>query len=239
MARPNSKLWLIVPVLLLAVIAVACGNADEKVLFQKYFIASKMADNLTLANIATVSFDPKTDGQMAGFSITSVTEPVKTPLQLKSLNAEMQKVAADEKAFSDKKMKFQDDHSTEIDKIVKLEQKNKPVTGKDAEIQKEWTKFRDEASAWSKKLSEARQKANVDRGLVEISVQDQRNPIDVAAFEGDLLSKTVILEGSVKAEGGTGVQKKFEFTMQQAILKNVNGKDREGRWVITGKKELK
>jgi hypothetical protein len=239
MSRPNSKLWLIVPVLLVAAIAGACsGSGEEKTLLQKYFIASKMNDNLTLANIATVSFDPKTDGQMVSFSITSATEPTKVPLTLKALAEELKKVVAEEKTFSDKKMKFQEDHTTEIERIVKLEQKNKPATGKDAEIQKEWTKFRDEASIWSKKVSEARKKANADRPLVEISVQDQRNPVDVVAFDGELLSKTVVIEGKVRSESGDA-QKKFEITLQQAILKNVNGKDREGRWVITGKKELK
>ena len=58
MSRPNSR-WLIVPALVLAVVAVACGGGgEEKTLLNKYFMASKMNDNLTLANIATVSLIP-------------------------------------------------------------------------------------------------------------------------------------------------------------------------------------
>ena len=238
MTRLNTRLWLIVPVLLMAVIAVACGSADEKTLFNKYFMASKMNDNLTLANIATVSFDPKADGQMQGFSIVSVSEPKSTPLELKAHQAELQKVVDEEKAFTEKKKKFQDDNTEAVDRILKAEGKKKPVTGKDAEVKKEWDKFKDEQSAISGKLSDARRKANAGRGLVEISVQDQRNPIDVTAFDGEVLSKEVVIEGTVKAEGGATATKKFSFTLQQAILKNVNGKDREGRWVITDRKDV-
>ena len=57
MSRLNTRFWVIVPILLLAVIAVACGGGEEKNLLNKYFMASKIADNLTLANIATVAFE--------------------------------------------------------------------------------------------------------------------------------------------------------------------------------------
>ena len=50
----------------------------------------------------------------------------------------------EEKAFTEKKKKFQDDNTEAIDRILKAESKNKPVTGKDAEVKKEWDKFREE-----------------------------------------------------------------------------------------------
>ena len=115
MSRSNTRLWLIVPVLLLAVIAVACGGGEEKTLFNKYFMASKMNDNLTLANIATVSFDPKADGQMQTFSIVSISEPKSTPLELKAHAAELQTVVDEEKAFTEKKKKYQDEN-TDVDR---------------------------------------------------------------------------------------------------------------------------
>ena len=237
MSRLNTRFWVIVPILLLAVIAVACGGGEEKTLLNKYFMASKMADNLTLANIATVAFDPKTDGQMGSFSILSITEPVSTPLELKANAAALKVVVDEEKAFTEKKKAYQDGHSDAIDRILKAEQKKQPVRGADAEIQKEWNKFLEEQAVISGKLSDARRKANSGRGLVEISVQDQREPIDVTTFDGEVKSKDVTIEGSVKPETGDAVTKKFVITLKQAILKNVNGKDREGRWVITGRKD--
>ena len=228
---------MIVPILLLAVIAVACGGGEEKNLLNKYFMASKMADNLTLANIATVAFDPKTDGQMQTFSILSVSEPVSSPIELKANAAALKVVMDEEKAFTEKKKKYQDEHSDVIDRILKAEQKKQPVRGADAEIQKEWNTFLAEQSVISGKLSDARRKANSGRSLVEISIQDQREPIYVTAFEGEIKSKDVTIEGSVKPETGAAVTKKFVLTMKQAILKNVNGKDRAGRWVVTDRKE--
>jgi hypothetical protein len=237
MSRSNTKLWLIVPVLLLAVIAVACAGGEEKTLFNKYFMASKMNDNLTLANIATVSFDPKADGQMQTFSIVSITEPKTAPLELKAHATELQAVVDEEKAFTEKKKKYQDDNTEAIDRILKAEGKKQPVRGKDADIQKEWNKFLEEQAVISKKMSEARRRASAGRGLVEISIQDQRNPIDVTAFDGELRSKEVVIEGKVKPETGDAVTKKFLFTLQQAVL-NVAGKTREGRWVITDRKDV-
>jgi hypothetical protein len=237
MSRLNTRFWMIVPILLLAVIAVACGGGEEKTLLNKYFMASKMADNLTLANIATVAFDPKTDGQMQTFSVLSVSEPVSSPLELKANAAALKVVVDEEKAFTEKKKKYQDEHSDVIDRILKAEQKKQPVRGADAEIQKEWNTFLAEQSVISGKLSDARRKANSGRGLVEISIQDQREPIDVTAFDGEIRSKDVTIEGSVKPETGNAVTKKYVLTLKQAILKNVNGKDRAGRWVVTDRKE--
>jgi hypothetical protein len=237
MSRLNTRFWMIVPILLLAVIAVACGGGEEKTLLNKYFMASKMADNLTLANIATVAFDPKTDGQMQTFSVLSVSEPVSSPLELKANAAALKVVVDEEKAFTEKKKKYQDEHSDVIDRILKAEQKKQPVRGADAEIQKEWNTFLAEQSVISGKLSDARRKANSGRGLVEISIQDQREPIDVTAFDGEIMSKDVTIEGSVKPETGNAVTKKYVLTLKQAILKNVNGKDRAGRWVVTDRKE--
>lgn len=85
MSRSKSRLWLVIPVLALAVVASACaGGADEKILLTKYFTASKVSDNMTLSNIATVAFDPKTDGQMQSFSIVSVSPEKIEPLGLKN-----------------------------------------------------------------------------------------------------------------------------------------------------------
>lgn len=238
MSRLNTRLLVIVPVLLLAAIAAACSaGAEEKTLFNKYFMASKMNDNLTLANIATVSFDPKADGQMGSFSIVSVSEPTSTPLQLKANNEALQTVIDEEKAFTERKKTFQDENADVIERILKAENKKQTVRGKDAEIQKQWNGFLEEQATISKKLSEARRRAGVGRGLVEISIQDQRNPIDVTAFDGVINAKEVTIEGTVKPETGDAVTKKFLFTLQQAVL-NVNGKSREGRWVITDRKDV-
>ncbi len=238
MSRPNSNRWLIVPALLLAVVAVACGGGEEKTLLNKYFMASKVADNMTLANIATVAFDPKADGQMQTFSILSVSEEKVIPLDLKQHAADLKAAIDEEKAFTEKKKAFQDANSDAIDRILKAEQKNQTLKGKDAELQKAWTTWRDQTSEHAKKLSVVRKNVAQGQPIVEISCQDQRNPIDVTAYEGETASKDVTIEGQVKPVEGPAVTKKFLFTLQRVTLKGVNGKDVVGRWVITDRKDV-
>jgi hypothetical protein len=236
MSRPNSK-WVIVPALVLAVVAGACGGGgEEKTLLSKYFTASKVSDNMTLSNIATVAFDPKTDGQMTSFSIVNVTPDKVEPLTLKQHAMDLKAATDAEKAFTEKKKAFQDANSDAIDRIVKAEGKNQPLKGKDADIQKEWNKWREQTSENAKKLSELRKRVSEDQPIVEISCQDQRNPIDTTAYDGETVSKDVTVDGQVKTEAGTSA-KKYVFTLQRVTLKNVNGKDVVGRWVITDRKD--
>ena len=236
MSRPNSK-WLIVPALVVAVAAVACGGGgEEKTLLTKYFMASKVSDNMTLSNIATVVFDPKTDGQMMSFNIVNATPDKVEPLALKQHAADLKAASDEEKAFTEKKKAYQDANSEAIERIIKAEGKNQTLKGKDAEIQKEWNKWREQTAEHAKKVSELRQRVAQDQPIVEISCQDQRNPIDTTAYEGETAIKEVTIDGQVKTDAGTSA-KKYVFTLQRVTLKNVNGKDVVGRWVITDRKD--
>jgi hypothetical protein len=238
MSRSKSRLWLVIPVLALAVVVSACaGGADEKILLTKYFTASKVSDNMTLSNIATVAFDPKTDGQVQTFSIVSVSEPVITPLEIKKHAEELKAASAEEKAFSEKKKVFQDANGDAIDRILKAEQKGQTLKGKDAELQKEWTKWREDTATYAKKVSAIRKLVAAEQPIVEISCQDQRNPIDMTSFEGESASKEVTIDAKVKTDAGT-VAKKYLFTLQRITLHGVNGKDVVGRWVVTKRQDL-
>jgi hypothetical protein len=240
MVRPKSLRVLIAPALLIAIVVmVGCGGSgEEKTTLMKYFNASKMRDNLTLANIATVGFDPAKDGQVQSFSIVSEAPPQVTPLTLKKYAAALKEAQTSEADFAKKKKAFQDANGDAIDRILKAEGANKPLKGKDADLQKEWTKWRDETAEYAKKISEARKLANEGRNGVEISVQDQRNPVVITDYEGELVTKELTIDAKVKSPEGTSSQKQFVFTLQRATLKGVVGKDGKaadlnGRWVIT------
>jgi hypothetical protein len=199
-------------------------------------MASKVSDNMTLSNIATVVFDPKTDGQMMSFDIVSVTPDKVEPLELKKHAGDLKAAVDEEKAFTEKKKAFQDANTEAIDRIIKAEGKNQTLKGKDAEIQKTWNTWREQTAEHAKKVSELRKRVAEDQPIVEISCQDQRNPIDTTAYEGETATKEVTIDGQVKTDAGTSA-KKFVFTLQRVTLKNVNGKDVVGRWVITDRKD--
>jgi hypothetical protein len=244
MLRPNSLRVVIAPALIFAIVAmIGCGGGgEESTTLRKYFNASKMGDNMTLANIATVGFDPKTAGQVQSFSVVSSTPDQITPLTLKQHAADLKAAQDAESEFGKKKKEYQDANSDAIDRILKAEGQNKPLKGKDAEIQKEWTKWRDETKTYAAKVTEARKALNADRPVVEISTQDQRNPLIVTDYDGDLVSKDITIDAKVKTADGATVEKQLVVTIQRATLKNVVGKDGKeadfvGRWVITNHKE--
>jgi predicted nuclease with TOPRIM domain len=174
---------------------------------------------------------------MGSFSIVSVSEEKVTPLEVKKHAADLKAATDEEKAFTAKKTEYQDANTEAIDRILKAEGKNQPLKGKDAEIQKEWNKWREETAVHAKKVSELRKRVAEDQPIVEISCQDQRNPIDTTAYEGETASKDVTVEGQVKTDAGSAT-KKYVFTLERVTLKNVNGRDIVGRWVITDRKDV-
>jgi hypothetical protein len=218
---------------------VGCGGSgEEKTTLQKYFNASKMRDNLTLANIATVGFDPTKDGQVQTFGIVSTAPEQVAPLALKQHQVELKAAQDAETEFGKKKREYQDANGLAIERILKAEGKNQTLKGKDAEIQTEWTKWRDETQTYAKKVSDARKLINAERPVVEISIQDPRNPVNVTDYDGEVVSKDVTIDAKVKLPDGTTTNKNLVFTIQRATLTGVVGQDGKpgslvGRWVIT------
>ena len=89
-------------------LTVACSSAPEQQQLQKYFQASRMRDNTTLANIATVSFSPTEHGSVQSFSITTTAPEEKRPLKLKELAAAEEAARKDDEEFNKKKKEYQD-----------------------------------------------------------------------------------------------------------------------------------
>jgi hypothetical protein len=241
MIRPKrSSGFLFVPsLMLLALFLVSCGGGEEYPALQKFFMASKLRDNVTLGNFATVSFDPATDGQMGSFSITTAGAEVSKVLEFKQRAAAVKAAADADNAFTKKKTEYQDKNTEAIDRVLKLEAKGGKALGRDATIQQEWSKWREEQAVFSKKLSEARKALNAGRGIVELSLLDPRNPVDVTVLDGELVTKEITIEGTVKPPTGASAKKTFIVTMQQARMKRADGTALTGRWIISGFKEVK
>jgi hypothetical protein len=236
MLRTLSVLLLQAPVISgLALLAVACGSSPpERQVINNFFRASRVRDNATLANLAAVSFDPRTEGTVQDFEIVSSTEEQRRPLQIKQLMQEEEKVKQEDAEFAKKKKVYQDANLEAIERVVKAERSRTPVARRDAEVQAAWAKWREEQAQYQKRLSDARAKLANERVLAVSSLTAPgRADIDVSNMDVELLTKQVTVNAQVREPSGTTTPKTLVFTLQKAVGKGPDG-EQEGRWIITG-----
>lgn len=232
MVRPRTLSLALLAVPLVA--GAACSTPPEQLLLQKYFRASQARDNMTLQNIATVAFSPSTEGVVQKFTIESMGAEQRRTLRLRELAKALDEVQQEEKAFAKRKKEYQDANLEAIQRVVKAEAANQRLRGKDLEVQAAWRKWRDEEAEWDRKVRAARQALAADRGITELSVFDARDPVDATKFDGELITKTLVLDADVRSPEGTVTKKKLHVTLKRAELVNgPDGRAVSGRWIIT------
>lgn len=226
-------------VLMLAGLAGAAGCAapPEAEILDNYFRASRLRDNQTLANIATVAFRPQQEGVVQSFEVTTVGEEQRRTLRLRELAEAFEKARAEDEEFTKRKKEYQDANIEAIGRVLKAEAAGVRVTGRDAEVQKAWTKWREETAQYARRVQEAREALDSERAVAEVSVYDPRNPVDVTKCTGELFTKDVTISARVRQPDGKVVNKTLIVTMQRAQLKSPDGRDLSGRWIITGVRE--
>ena len=238
MFRPRVSVYFLAAMLFMsAILTGACGASHpEQQPLQQFFRASGMRDDGTLANFAVVTFDPKTDGQVTGFTIVNVSQPVVTPLKIKDLNKALEDAEAADKEFNDRKKAYQDSHVDALKRVLDAERTKKKLSGADATVQAEWTKWRDESGASAKKVSEARSQLSAARPIAELSMSTPNGPTpDLTNVDGQMESKDVTIDANVKAPDASTSKKQLVVTMQRAVIKTPQG-DKNGKWIITSVK---
>ncbi len=219
-----------------ALFMAACGaSGPEQQLLTNFFRASRVRDNATLANIAAVSFDVRTDGAVERFTITTVGPEQRKQLQIKELTKEAAEAKQADEEFAKKKKEYQDANIDAIQRVVKAEQENRKVTGKDAEVQAAWSKWRDEQSQYTKKVSDVSQKLEHEKAVAETSMTAPgRATVDVSDMDVSLVTKDVTIEADVRPPSGPSAKKTLVVTVQQAVGKGPDGTEKPGRWMIVG-----
>jgi hypothetical protein len=121
-----------------------------------------------------------------------------------------------------------------IDRVLKAESAGRKLTGRDAQVQAEWTKWRDETSAEAKKVSAARAALSDARPIAELSLMANAGAPTptVEELDGSLVSKDISVTATVRAADGSTSQKNFLMTVQRAVVKGSAG-ERQGKWIIT------
>jgi hypothetical protein len=214
----------------------ACSSeyASEENLVRQFFRASGLRDSQTLSNFATVSFEPKTEGTVADFEVTAVSPERTEPLRVIELDRALTEAESENKALNEKKKIYQDENMEAIDRVLKAESAGRKLTGRDAQVQAEWTKWRDETSAEAKKVSAARAALSDARPIAELSLMANAGAPTptVEELDGSLVSKDISVTATVRAADGSTSQKNFLMTVQRAVVKGSAG-ERQGKWIIT------
>jgi hypothetical protein len=218
-------------IVLAAVVVGACSSPPEQPILYQFFTASRLRDSTSLQNFAVVSFDPATAGTVSNFSITNVGPEQKRPLNLRALAKALDDAEAEDDALMRRKMDYQNANMDAIRRLLQAERDNEKLKGKDAEVQATWTKFREDMSQMMKKVAEAKSRFTAESKLIELSVYDPRNPVDLKKYDTELATKEITVSANVREPGGQSRKKTLIVTMQRAMLKG----DREitGRWIIS------
>ena len=213
-------------------LAAACSSGAEQQVLRKYFDASKLRDQGTLANVATVSFDRDQDGSVESFSVVSVSDERRTPLKLREYAKEYQEAKAADDEFLKKIRAYQEENKEAIVRVTKAEKAKARLGGNDVAVQAAWSKWRADLAEHSKTLSEKRKLLSGERRLAEVSTYDARRPINVEEYDGELVAKDVTIDARVR-KGDQVSNRQIVVTMEKAELKGPGG-DRSGRWIVTG-----
>jgi hypothetical protein len=234
MHRPRH-FWCLLPLLVVLAFSVAgCASSEHDQMIRRFFQASAMGDNITLANIATVSFDPEKDGRAQNVSFVSETPEQTRELKLKDLDQAFKDAQTADADYSKKMKEYQDKNLDAIQRVIKVEQSGKgKAAGRDAEIQASWTKWRDDQNAYSKKVSEARKALQQERKVADLSLPDQDISALASAVEA---TKEVTVTANVRTADGQTTKKTLVLTLQRVVGKDGTGKDIPGKWMITGLK---
>ncbi len=212
------------------VLALACSGPEQSLVGQ-FFSASRLRDNTSLDNIATVIFDPRTHGTVTAFSVQAVAPEQHKSLPLKALAKAQDDARADDAAFTKRKEEYQNANLEAIQRVLKAERENTRPAPKDAEVQAAWTKYREEAAAMSKKVADARRSLRAETQFVDQSVNAGRTAIDVTKYDGEVVSKDVTVSAPVRMPSGETIDKTLVLTLQRAVLKGDN--EISGRWIVT------
>ncbi len=236
MLRPKTSVYLLASMVLAVASLSACSsaNASEENLVRQFFRASGLRDSQTLSNFATVSFDPKTEGTVSDFEITAVSPERSEPLRVIELSQAATEADAANKVFNDKKKTYQDANAEAIDRVLKAESARGKLTGRDLQVQAEWTKWRDESGAEAKKVSSARAALSDSRPIAELSLMATSGAPTptVEELNGTLVSKDISVRAQVRGPDGATSEKNYLMTAQRAIVKSDKG-ERQGKWIIT------
>ncbi|MDO8793956.1 MAG: hypothetical protein Q7J25_04985 [Vicinamibacterales bacterium] len=223
---------LLVPV---ALMVVGCSKPPEQQFLTQFFRATRARDNTTIGRMSAIEIDARTQGTVEDFSITSISPETRTPLTFAPLFEAAQKAKDEETAFLKTKIEYQNANIKAIEEVLKIEQMNPTakLTPAQEKVRLEWAKWREGIAAHAKAEASARAAISNSTGLAEASLtQPNQPPLDPKTFQGETITKDVIVKAKVKSPDGATSDKTLTITIER-VASNAGGTTREGRPIIT------
>jgi hypothetical protein len=216
------------------VIVGGCSRPPEQQLLTQFFRAAKARDNATTAMMSAVTIDPRDKGTVESFSITSVGQEQRSPLNFKALLDAEAKARNEETEFLKTKVEYQTANIKTINEVIKLEQDPKAkMTPAQQKVKAEWDKWREGINSHQRAVSAARAAVLAATGPAEASLTQPGHPrLDPKAFEGETVTKDVVVAANMKTPDGKDVDKTLTVTFAR-VSGTLAGTKREGRPVIT------
>ncbi len=209
---------------------ISCSRPPEQQFLTQFFRAARGRDNTTVGRMSAVEIDPRSQGAVDDFEIVSISEEKREPLSFKPLFEAEVKAREEEKAFLVTKIEYQNANIKSIEQVLKLEaQPDAKWTPALQKTKAEWDKWREGISAHARATSTATAAIKSSTGLAEASLtQPGQPPLDARTFEGETISKDVVVTADVRSPEGQTTQKTLTITIAR-----VAGGGREGRPIIT------
>jgi len=222
---------LLVPV---ALMVVGCSKPPEHQFLNQFFRATRSRDNTTIGRMSAVEIDSRTQGVVEDFSIESVSPERRTPLTFAPLFEAATKAAEEEKAFLKTKIEYQNANIKAIEQVIRLEaDPAAKMTPEQVKIKAEWDKWREGIASHARAEASARARIKSSTGLAEASLtQPNQPPLDPKTFQGETITKDIIVKATVKSPDGARSDKTLTITVERAAS-NAGGTTREGRPIIT------
>jgi hypothetical protein len=236
MFAPAVRTALKIALVLLPVAAmeIACSRPPEQQMLTQYFRAARNRDNTTAAMMSSVTLDPRTQGSVEDFSITSVGPEQRQPLTFKPLLDAAEQARLAEAEFQQQKRAYSNANLATIEEILKLERDPAAkLTPKQAEVKPVWDKWRADTATFVKNLTTTRAAITAATGPAEASFNQPGQPnFDVNTFQGDIINKDVAIKAEFKSPEGQVSEKDLVITMSRVVGTQA-GVEREGKWIIT------
>jgi len=212
----------------------ACGGGgEEDQLVRAFFQASRFNDRSTVGNMSMVFFPPDEEGIASSPSIDSMQEEQRVPLRMQELGEALVDARQAEEDFREEKKMYQDENEETITRVIEAQRAEEDVAGADEEVQEMWGNLVEEERSYAQAVSDATVALNRAVQIANASVFDPSNPIDVTAYDGDVITKDLTVTASIEKDGSSS-DRTMTLTLQRVEIRG-GGSDElvASRWIIT------